>query len=169
MARIAVAFWLMALGCAAGARAPAKPPPEGSRSTLSTEEPVDLLMRANGDFHMTYKAGRAREQATLGASRPYLALADEKLVLRYQGRTEERSVASARFNAVKAASHMPVAALGAILAQEDASALRELAGRDREVAPAITPAAFGDAEAPARAVVVASVDLLEAAASKMPS
>jgi hypothetical protein len=98
-----------------------------------------------------------------------LALAKETLSLRYHGNTEERSLSSARFDAVKAASHVPIAALSAVLAQEEAKALRELAARIRNVEPQITPALFGDAEGAARAVVRASADLLDAAQVKPPS
>jgi hypothetical protein len=169
--RAAFALLLALSACAGGARPPAQPLSEPSPSSAPppASGPVDLLLRANGDFHKQYKAGRALEQATLGVSRAYFALADEKLTLRYRGKTEERSVASARFDAVKAAGHVPVAALSAVLAQEDAKTLGELARRDRDVEPAITAAAFGDAEEAARAVVRASVDLLEAAAAKTPS
>jgi hypothetical protein len=105
----------------------------------------------------------------LGTSRPYFDLGKGNLVLRYRATTQERSVASARFDAVKAASHVPIAALSAILAREDAKALRELAQRIRDVEPAITAAQFGDSEQAARAVVLASGDLLESALVKAPS
>jgi hypothetical protein len=130
---------------------------------------ADPLARANSDFHLEYAAARAREQATLGASRPYFLLAGEKLVLRYRGSTDERSISSARFDAVKDASHVPVAALSAVLANRDANALRELTQRIREVDPEITAARFGDAEQAAHAVVRASLQLLEAALVKAPS
>jgi hypothetical protein len=155
---------LAALGCAGEAKAPAQ-----ASATPAPHGPIDPLERANGDFHVEYAAARAREQAALGSSRPYLTLAKETLSLRYHGRTEERSLSSARFDAVKAASHVAIAALSAVLAQEDAKALRELAARIRDVDPAITPALFGDAEGAARALVRASADLLDAALVKAPS
>ena len=170
-----LALSLAALGCAGVAKAPAQPASASEPSTASatappaTKETTDPLRRANGDFHSEYAAARAREQATLGTSRPYLALGQEKLVLRYRGNTEERSLSSARFDAVKHAGHVPIAALSAVLAQEDAKALRELAARIREVEPAITEALFGDSQGAARAVVRASVELLEAALAKTPS
>ena len=164
----ALAAVLAALGCAGEAKAPAQATAQ-ARPQLSSSAPLDPLRRANGDFHTEYAAGRAREQAALGTSRPYLALAKETLSLRYHGKTEERSLSSARFDAVKAASHVTIAALSAVLAKEDANALRELAARIRDVDQAITPVQFGDAEGAARAVVRASVDLLEAALVKAPS
>jgi hypothetical protein len=162
---------LAAAGCAGGARAPApSPPPSPTRSARSAvSDAVDPLLRANGDFHSRYAAARKGEQATLGASRPYLALGEEKLVLRYRGTSETRSLASSRFDAVKAAGHVPIAAVSAILAKDDAKALGELAERMRKVVPAITAAQFGDSEEAARAVVLASVELLEAALVKAPS
>lgn len=183
--RVALAVSFAALGCAGETRAPAQAPAEGpsqssasapsapsagsSHATDPAQGPVDPLRRANGDFHTEYAAARAREQAALGASLPYFAVAKEKLVLRYRGNTEERSLASARFDAVKAASHVAIAALSAVLAGDDAPALRALAQRIREADPAITPALFGDAEAAGHAVVRASALLLEAAIAKPPS
>jgi hypothetical protein len=164
---------LSALGCAREAKAPAQPPPEPSPTSAqpATKRPTDadVLVRANGDFHSEYAAARAREQSMLGTSRPYFAIGKEKLVLRYRGNTEERSLSSARFDAVKAASHVPIAALSAVLAKDDTRTLRELADRMREIDPAVTPARFGDSEQAARAVVRASVELLEAALVKAPS
>jgi hypothetical protein len=167
----ALAIWLAALGCAGGAKAPAPSPPARSPSSapVATKEAIDPLKRANGDFHSEYAAARAQAQATLGTSRPYLFLGSEKLVLHSRGNTEERSLSSARFDALKHASHVPVAALSAILAKRDEKALHELAGRIREVDPAITAALFGDSEEAAHAVVRASVELLEAAPAKPPS
>jgi hypothetical protein len=144
----------LVLGCAGGAHAQA---------------PVDPLRRANGDFHTTYAAARGAEQATLGASRPYLALGDQKLVLRYRGRVEERSLSSPRFDAVKHASHVPITAVSAILAGQDASALHALVARLREIEPALAGAPLGDVQDAARAVVRASIELLEAALVKTPS
>jgi hypothetical protein len=167
-----LAISLFLLGYAVGKKARAPSAPGASPSTsapLATQEAIDPLRRVNGDFHTKYAAARAREQATLGASRPYLALAEQKLVLRYRGNTEERSVASARFDAVKHASHAPIAALSAVLAGEDAKALHDLADRLREADPAITAAQLGDVEDAARAVVRASVELVRAAQVKAPS
>jgi hypothetical protein len=164
---------MAAAGCAGGANARAPSSPEASAAhapvTANAKGPVDPLQRANGDFHVEYAAGRAREQATLGAARPYLFVGGEKLVLRYRGATEERSLASARFDAVKDASHVPIAALSAVLANRDAKALRELAQRIREIEPEITAARFGDTEQAARGVVRASLELLEGALVKPPS
>ena len=154
---------LALLGCAA-----ASAPPTASAKPAASA-PADPLQRANADFHAEYAAARAREEAGLGASRPYLELAHDKLVLRYRGAREERSLSSARFDAVKDASHVPIAAVSAVLAGDDAQALRALAARMRDVEPAIAAAQLGDAAEPARAVVVASVALLEAAAVKAPS
>jgi hypothetical protein len=167
----ALAVSLAALGCAGGAKAPVPSASAQSpaREPVATKGPLDPLERASTDFHSEYAAARAREQATLGASRPYFSLGAERLVLRYRGNTEERSLSSARFDALKHASHVPVAALSAILANDDAKALRELAGRIREADPAITAAQFGDSEQAAHAVVRASVELLEAAPAKAPS
>src|ERR1700722_7584443 len=160
---VLLALSLVALSCAGPAKtaSPAAPTATSSAAStpLPTHEVIDPLRRANGDFHAKYAAARAREQATLGTSRPYLALAEQKLVLRYRGNTEERSVASARFDAVKHASHVPIAALSAILAGDDAKALGELAERLREVEPAINTATLGDVEEAAHAVVRASVEL----------
>ncbi len=166
-----LAVSLCALGCDRKPKAPAESPPETSSTSAlpATDGAIDPLKRANGDFHTKYAAARAQEQATLGASRPYLSVGEEKLVLRYRGNTEERSLSSARFDAVKHAGHVPIAALSAILAKDDAKALHELAERIREVEPTITAAAFGDSEEAARAVVLASVELLEAARVKAPS
>ena len=167
----ALALSLTALGCAGGAKAPAPSPtatPPAS-AQAKAKEAKDPLERANADFHVEYAAARAREQATLGASRPYFFLGAGKLVLRYRGNTEERSLSSARFDAVKQASHVPVAALSAILANDAEKALRELAARIRQVDPEITAARFGDSEEAAHAVVRASVELLEAALAKPPS
>jgi hypothetical protein len=166
----AVAVSLAALGCAGGAKALTPSPFTRSPATapVATKGSIDPLKGASTDFHSKYAAARAREQATLGASRPYLFLGAEKLVLRYRGNTEERSLSSARFDALKHASHVPVAALSAILANDDEKARRELAGRIREVDPAITAAEFGDSEEAAHAVVRASVDLLEAAPQNAP-
>jgi hypothetical protein len=152
---------LAAPGC--GARAPASP------TSASASATIDPLRRANGDFHVTYAAARAREQATLGASRPYFVLAEQKLVLRYQGKVEERSVASARFDAIKHASHVPIAAISALLAGQDARALRDLADRLKEALSVVPTAQLGDVEDAARAVVRASTDLLEAALVKRPT
>jgi hypothetical protein len=175
----ALAVSLAALGCAGGAKAPGPSPSAQSRADapagaatgapVATNGTIDPLERAGADFHSRYAAARAREQATLGASRPYFFLGAGKLVLRYRGDTEERSLSSARFDALKHASHVPVAALSAILANDGEKALRELAGRIREVDPAITAAEFGDSEGAAHAVVRASVELLEAAPAKPPS
>jgi hypothetical protein len=154
---------LAALGCVGEAKTP---PPSASTITNGT---VDPLRRANDDFHKEYAAARGREQATLGVSRPYLLLDAGKLVLRFHGSTEERSLSSARFDALKHASHAPIAALSAVLANRDPQALRDLAGRMREVDAAITPAALGDAEAAAHAVARASVELLQAALTKAPT
>jgi plasmid stability protein len=115
-----------------------------------------------------YAAARARQQASLGASRPYLVLAEQKLVLRYQGKVEERSVASARFDAIKHASHVPIAAMSAILAGLDAQALRALADRLKEALSVVAAAQLGNVEDAARSVMRASVDLLEAALVKTP-
>jgi hypothetical protein len=171
---VLLALSLVALGCVGGAKMPASAAPTAAAASSAstappTQEGIDPLRRANGDFHATYAAARAREQGTLGVSRPYLALAEQKLVLRYRGNTEERSVASARFDAVKHASHVPIAAVSAILAGEDAKALRDLTERLREVDAAIPAAQLGDVEDAARAVVRASVELLEAAMVKAPS
>jgi hypothetical protein len=166
---------LVGLGCAGAVRAPAAatPGPSASPPQVASAPPTqphvgdggpDLLERANGDFHRQYAAARAREQATLGASRPYLNLADQKLVLRYQGKTEERSVASPRFDAVKEASHVPITALSAILAGDDATAIRALTARLRQAEGEITRPRLGDMEDAARAVVRASIELLDAAA-----
>jgi hypothetical protein len=162
---------LTTLGCAGGAKAPGPSPSARSPAgaPVATEGPVDPLKRANADFHSGYAAARAREQGTLGASRPYFFLGAGKLVLRYRGNIEQRSLSSARFDALKHASHVPVAALSAVLAHDDEKALRELASRIREVDPAITAAQFGDSEQAAHAVVRASVELLEAASAKAPS
>lgn len=153
----ALAVALAALGCAGGAKAP-----------VTTTGSNDPLRRVNADFHAQYAAGRALEQATLGASRPYFFLGGEKLVLQYRGSTQERSLRSARFDALKHASHVPVTALSAILAHDDDKALRELAGRIREADSAITATQLGDSEQAAHAVVRASVELLEAASAKAP-
>jgi hypothetical protein len=178
---VALVVSLAALGCVGGAHAPATPPPCPAASASPAASPAraanaanasittDPVRRANGDFHVEYAAARAREQATLGVSRPYFLLADEKLVLRYRGSTEERSLSSARFDAVKGASHVAVAAVSAVLAHRDAKALRELAQRIREVDPAITAARFGDTEQAAHGVVRASLELLEAALVRAPS
>jgi hypothetical protein len=162
---------LVGLGCAGEARVPAPSAPGMSPASApqASQARMDPLPRANGDFHTTYAAARLREQAALGVSRPYLALADQKLVLRYQGKTEERSLASARFDAVKQASHVPIAALSAILAGEDARAIHDLAARLREVEPAIDAAPLGDVKDAARAVVRASIELLDGAQAKPPS
>jgi hypothetical protein len=166
---LAVILWF--LGCAGGASVPAPRAPGTSSANAApaAKEVVDPLRRANGDFHKKYAAARAREQATLGVSRPYLTLADQKLVLRYEGKTEERSVSSARFDAVKHASHVPITALSAILAGEDVNALHDLAERLREAESAIAAANLGDVQDAARAVVRASVELLEKAQVKGPS
>jgi hypothetical protein len=162
---------LVALGCAAGAKtsgsAPSVRSPAGA--PVATKRAIDPLERANADFHSEYRAARAREQAALGASRPYFFLGAEKLVLRYRGNTEERSLSSARFDALKHASHIPVAALSAILANDDVKALGELAGRIREVDPTITHEQLGDSAEAAHAVVRASVELLEGARAKAPT
>jgi hypothetical protein len=170
---------LTTLGCAGEAKAPAQAPAPAQAATQGPAPsplafrgptgPIDPLRRVNGDFHTEYAAARAREQAALGASRPYFAIANETLSLRFHGRTEERSLSSAQFDAVKAASHVAITALSAVLAQEDAKALGALAARIWDVDPAITPALFGDAEGAARAVVRASVDLLEVALVKAPT
>src|SRR5579872_4263079 len=135
---------LAAAGCAGGAKVPAPSPaaPPSASAPPATQEASDPLKRVNGDFHAQYAAGRAREQAALGASRPYLFLGGEKLVLQYRGSTEERSLKSARFDALKHASHVPVTALSAVLAKGDDTTLRALAGRIQEADPAITPALF---------------------------
>jgi hypothetical protein len=162
---------ILVVGCAGGAKAPvASVPGTGpARTSLAPRGVLSPLARANRDFHTEYAAARAREQATLGMSRPYLAMAAQKLVLRYQGKTEERSLSSARFDAVKQASHVPIAALSAILAGADATALRDLAARFREIEPTLAAAPLGDVEDAARAVVHASVELLEGARVKPPS
>jgi len=168
----AVLVWsLAALGCAKGQKAPPPSPPAESATNAqpAPDAAIDPVRRANGDFHVEYAAARALEQATLGASRPYLALGEEKLVLRYRGTADERSLSSARFDAVKAAGHVPVAALSAVLAKDDANRLRSLAEQFREVEPEIDAARFGDSEGAARGVVRASVELLEAALVKAPS
>lgn len=154
----ALAVSLSAVGCAAGVNAHAASP-----SVPTDKRSLTPLPRANADFHVEYAAARAFEQTTLGASRPYLFLADEKLVLRYRGKTDERSLSSPRFDAVKHASHVALVAVSAVLAHRDAKALGELAQRTREVDPEITAARFGDAEPAAHGVVRASVALLEAA------
>jgi len=158
------------LGCA-GARAPAASPQgaPSAKTAVASPEAIDPLRRANGDFHTKYAAARAREQATLGVSRPYLTVGGQKLVLRYRGKAEERSLASSRFDAVKHASHIPIAAVSAILAGEDPKALHDLAERLREAELAIPAAELGDAAEAARAVVHASVELLERARLKTPS
>jgi hypothetical protein len=163
----ALAMSMAALGCAGGPKAPTPSPPARSRASapVATKDAIDPLLRANGDFHSEYAAARALAQATLGASRPYFFLGEGKLVLHIRGKTEERSLSSVRFDALKHASHVPVAALSAVLAKRDEKALRALAGRMREVDPAITPALFGDSEQAAHAVVRASVELLEAASA----
>lgn len=168
-----LALSLAAASCAARAQPaqspqslPQRPPASAPPATTAAFDP---LLRANGDFHAQYAAARVREQATLGTSRPYFALGHEKLVLRYRGKTEERSVSSDRFDAVKDAGHVPIAALSAILAKDDAATLRALLERDRQVEPAITAARFGDSERPARAVVRASIELLEKALAAEPS
>ena len=150
----AFAVSLGMLACAGGAKAPAP-------STA-----IDPLERAGADFHAQYAAAHAREQATLGAARPYFFLGADKLVLHYRGSIEERSLRSARFDALKHASHVPVAALSAILANDDEKALRELAARIKEVDPAIIAARFGNSEQAAHAVARASVELLAAASAK---
>lgn len=167
---------LAALGCGGSAKAPAQSAqsapeqaPSSAPSATSSTASSDPLARANDDFHTEYAAGRDREQAALGTTRPYFALGQGKLVLHYAGKTEERSVASARFDAVKDASHVPIAAVSAILAKDDAKALRELAQRIRGTDPAITADRLGDSEQAAHAVVRASADLLEAALVKPPS
>jgi len=159
------------LGCVAGTKGPAPSAPATSPGStpLATGDATDPLRRANHDFHTTYAAARGREEATLGVSRPYLALGEQKLVLHYRGNTEERSLSSARFDAVKHASHIPITALSAVLAGQDAKALQELAARLREAEAAITGAPLGDAQEAARAVVRASIELLEAAQAKVPS
>jgi hypothetical protein len=154
---------LVAAGCNAGARTPVAP------ASASPPATVDPLRRANGDFHLKYAAARTRERATLGGSRPYLVLADQKLVLRYLGKTEERSVASARFDAIKHASHVPITAVSAILAGDDARALRDLADRLKEALSVVPAAPLGDVEDAAQAVVRASIDLLEAAQVRPPT
>ncbi|HEX8792891.1 MAG TPA: hypothetical protein VF765_18225 [Polyangiaceae bacterium] len=159
---VVLAASLAALSCGEGAKAPAQSP--ATKGAAS-----DPLSRANEDFHTEYAAARARELAALGTSRPYLALGDGKLVLRYGGKTEERTVSSPRFDAVKDASHLPIAAVSAILAKDDAKALRDLEERIREVEPAITADRLGDAEQAAHAIVRASAELLEAALAKTPS
>jgi hypothetical protein len=165
-----LAIGLLLLGCAGGARPASSAPAKAVASAPSVPpEAVDPLRRANGDFHSRYAAARAKIQATLGGSRPYLTLGGEKLVLRYQGKTEERSVSSARFDAVKQASHVPIAAVSAILAEDDGKAVRDLAARLREVEPAVATAPLGDAREAARGVVRASIDLLERALVKTPS
>jgi hypothetical protein len=166
-----LAFSLVVLGCAGDARRPASPSPARSPASapVATQEAIDPLLRVNVDFHSEYAAARALAQATLGASRPYFFLGEGKLVLKNRGSTDERSLASARFDALKHASHVPVAALSAVLAKRDEKALRELAGRIREADTKITAALFGDSEQAAHAVVRASVELLEAAQAKAPS
>jgi len=168
-----LAISLAALGCAGGANAhaPSSPGPAPASGPVATTTKVatDPLQRANGDFHVEYAAARTREQATLGAARPYFFLGGEKLILRYRGHTDERSLASARFDAVKDAGHVPIAAISAILAHRDAKALRELAQRIREVDPTVTAARFGDAEQAAHGVVRASLELLLAALVTAPS
>ena len=130
---------------------------------------VDPLQRGNGDFHVEYAAGRAREEATLGTSRPYFFLGNEKLTLRYRGESHERSLSSARFDSLKEASHVAIAAVSAILAQRDRAAIRGLIDRTREVDAAITEARFREMTAPAHAVVRASIAMLEGALTKTPS
>lgn len=170
-----LAVSLAAASCAARAQpaqspqSPSPPQRPAASAPPATNAAVDPLLRANGDFHAQYAAARAREQATLGTSRPYFALGHEKLVLRYRGKIEERSLSSDRFDAVKDAGHVPIAALSAILAKDDAAALRALLERDRQVEPAITAARFGDSERAARAVVRASIELLQRALVTQPS
>jgi len=164
--RVALSLGVVGLlaGCAEEARAPVPAVPiPSARAPVATAATVDPLKRANDDFHAEYAAARGREQATLGASRPYLLLDAGALVLRYRGKTDERSLSSPRFDALKHASHVPIAALSAVLAHDDEKALRALLGRIREVDPTIAAATFRDAEPAAHAVVRASVALLEAA------
>jgi hypothetical protein len=169
---VTVASSLASVHCATGARSVSlgsAPSPTRAPVSVSVNVATDPLLRANGDFHVEYAAARALEQATLGTSRPYLLLAEDKLVLRYRGNTVERSLSSPRFDAVKDASHVPIAVLSAILANRDSTALRELAQRIRQVEPAITATRFGDVEQPAHGVVRESLSLLEAALVKTPS
>jgi hypothetical protein len=159
------------LGCVGGAKCPAPSAPATAPESTppATADTTDPLRRANHDFHTTYAAARGRQEATLGVSRPYLALGDQKLVLHYRGSTEERSLSSARFDAVKHASHIPITAVGAILAGQDAKALQELAARLRQAESAIAGAPLGDVRDAARVVVRASIELLEAAQARTPS
>src|ERR1700722_6581851 len=84
---VALAVSLAALGCAGRAKTPTPSPSTISRASapVATRGAIAPLKGASADFHAEYAAARARQQATLGVSRPYLFLGAEKLVLRYHG------------------------------------------------------------------------------------
>lgn len=178
---------LAGLGCGGAASVPQAPAvaaascpssapaaPSASSAPASSAPPAPAvpehpLHRINSDFHIQYAAARAREQATLGATRPYLFVGGRKIVLRYQGKTTEVSLVSERFDALKHASHAPITAVSAILAQDDAKTLADLAGRFRDADALIGPAPFAETVTAAHAVVRASIALLEAAQRKLPT